>query len=251
MHQKWHQAYEESVHVPFIVHNPKLFPKPQTTDVLTSHADLLPTMLGLAGLDAASLRQKLAQTHDEARPLVGRDLSGLIFGEVNPAKINDPVYVMTDDEPSRGGNQVSWKGTMYASVIQPNHVETVVANLKTGSGGALQKWKYSRYFDNPQFWSNPNASPPTDVVTLIAGQVNQAGGKPANTTVKTARVPDEIEAYNVSEDPLELTNLAGSSASGVQAALNQLDQLLRQQCAAKRLQPTSGTVPSQLDCSDI
>ena len=50
MHQKWHQAYEESTHVPFIVHNPTLFSGRQTLDAMTSHADLLPTMLGLAGL---------------------------------------------------------------------------------------------------------------------------------------------------------------------------------------------------------
>jgi choline-sulfatase len=247
MHQKWHQAYEESVHVPFIVHNPLLFPQRQATDALTSHADLIPTLLGLAGLDAARLQQQLAQTHDEVRPLVGRDLSGLIVGEVNPASITEPVYVMTDDEVSRGDNQVSWKGTMYASVVQPDHVETVVANLPTGSNGASEKWKYSRYFDTPQFWSDPNT--PQDVVTLLNGPVNQAGPKTATTTVKTTRVPDQIEAYNVTRDPTELTNLAGSSNPTVKATLNQLATLLEQQCAAKRLEPRSGDVPGQLDCS--
>jgi arylsulfatase A-like enzyme len=53
MFQKWHQAYEESSHVPFIMHNPTLFSGRQTLDAITSHADLLPTMLGLAGLSPA------------------------------------------------------------------------------------------------------------------------------------------------------------------------------------------------------
>ncbi len=71
MHQKWHQAYEEAVHIPFILHNPKLFSGRQSVDLISSHADLLPTMLGLAGLDPVSLQQMLAQTHDEVHPLVG------------------------------------------------------------------------------------------------------------------------------------------------------------------------------------
>jgi choline-sulfatase len=249
MHQKWHQAYEESTHIPFIVHNPRLFPRRQTTDVITSHADVIPTLLGLAGLDAARLRQQLAETHDEVHPLVGRDLSDLILGEGEPDKIDEPVYIMTDDEISRGANQVSWRGTMYASVVQPNHIETIVTYLPTGPNRALQKWKYSRYFDNPQFWSDP--ATPQDVVTLISGQVDRPGSKTATTTVKNRQVPDQLEAYNVTEDPLELKNLAGSSNSGVRATLRQLEQMLRKQCAAKRLHPRSGDVPGQLDCGDI
>jgi len=34
MAQKWHQAYEESTHVPFIVHNPRLFAGRQSVDTL-------------------------------------------------------------------------------------------------------------------------------------------------------------------------------------------------------------------------
>ena len=59
MAQKWYQAYEETTHVPFVVSNPLLFPRAKTTDVITSHADLLPTMLGLAGIDASQVQKKL------------------------------------------------------------------------------------------------------------------------------------------------------------------------------------------------
>ncbi len=75
----------------------------------------------------------------------------MILGQVDPSTINDPVYFMTDDEISRGENQISYKDTQYASVVQPNHIETVIANLPTGPRKAMQTWKYSRYFDNPQF----------------------------------------------------------------------------------------------------
>ncbi len=190
MFQKWHQAYEESTHVPFIMHNPLLFTGRQTLDGLTSHADLLPTMLGLAGLDAAQLQQDLAVTHTEVHPLVGRDLSGVILGETDPAEVSEPVYFMTDDEPSRGANQTTATGVTYRSVIQPNSIETVVAHLPTGRRGAREKWKYSRYSDNPQFWSDPQTFgftdshlPPVspdlgtqrDVVTTVHGNVNREG----------------------------------------------------------------------------
>ena len=222
MFQKWHQAYEESTHVPFIMHNPLLFTGRQTLDGLTSHADLLPTMLGLAGLDPAQLQQDLTVTHTEVHPLVGRDLSGVILGETDPAEVSEPVYFMTDDEPSRGANQTTATGVTYRSVIQPNNIETVVAHLPTGRRGAREKWKYSRYSDNPQFWSDPQTFgftdshlPPVspdlgtqrDVVTMVHGNVNREGPKRAFTTVKTHPVPDQAEAYNLSRDPLELHNL--------------------------------------------
>lgn len=254
MFQKWHQAYEESTHVPFIIHSPTLFSGRQTVDALTSHADLLPTLLGLAGLEVAELQQELAGTHNEVHPLVGRDLSGLVRGEASPATLTDPVYFMTDDEVSRGSAQVSIANRMYESVIQPNHVETVIAMLPTGAGGARQKWKYSRYADRPQFWSNPAGTAggggPADVVTLVNGNVTSAGTKVASTTVKDQTVPDEYEAYNLATDPLEAHNLAASPDPAVQATLAQLAALLDEQCATKRLTPSSGTVPSQpVECT--
>lgn len=58
MHQKWHQAYEESTHVPFIFHNPTLFSGRQSLESSTSHADVISTMLGLAGLDPAGCARR-------------------------------------------------------------------------------------------------------------------------------------------------------------------------------------------------
>jgi arylsulfatase A-like enzyme len=77
MHEKWHNAYEESIHVPFIVAGP-LIDGPREIGVPTSHADLIPTLLGLAGIDADVAREEVARDHTEARPLAGRDLSELI-----------------------------------------------------------------------------------------------------------------------------------------------------------------------------
>jgi hypothetical protein len=52
----------------------------------------------------------------------------------------------------------------------------------------------------------------------------------------------------VTKDPLELTNLVHSTDPTVQAAISRLEKLLHQQCQAKMLKPSSGTVPSQPDC---
>src|SRR5215467_7035636 len=59
---------------------------------------------------------------------------------------------MTDNDPSRGLDQVNWTGIAYNPVVQPNHVEAVIARMEDG-----HIWKLVRYFDNPRFWSTPPA----------------------------------------------------------------------------------------------
>ena len=53
MHEKWHVAYEEGTHVPFVVAGP-LIKGVRARSTPTSHADLVPTLLGFAGIDQAS-----------------------------------------------------------------------------------------------------------------------------------------------------------------------------------------------------
>jgi choline-sulfatase len=50
MREKAYTAYEEMIHVPLIVHNPKLYPEPVETNAFYDHLDLLPTILDLAGV---------------------------------------------------------------------------------------------------------------------------------------------------------------------------------------------------------
>jgi choline-sulfatase len=246
MHQKWYCTYEEATHVPFIVHNKALFSGQQSLSEVTSHADLLPTLLGLAGLDVSAIQDELRKTHNEVQPLVGRDLSAVILGEEPGTGIRGPVYFLNEDEVSRGSKQISALGYEYWPVVQPTTVETVITYLATGAGWAKEKWKYSRYSDNPQFWSDP--AEPEDVMTIVYGNVNQAGAKRAATTVKTQPVADQAECYNLAQDPLELDNLVNSSDPSVQATIRQLEVLLHQQCEQKMLKPSSGTVPGQPDC---
>jgi arylsulfatase A-like enzyme len=241
LHQKWYCAYEEVIHVPLIIHNENLFNGRREVDMLTSHVDLLPTMLGLAGVDMDEVQEILSRDHTEVQPLVGRDLSPLLFGEGNPEGTGDPVYFMTDDDVTRGLDQVNWHGWQYNSVIQPNHVETVIATIESSEGNK-EIWKYSRYFDNPQFWTSPGTK--DDVMHETGSQNPVWGGIKAAvcvTTEKTNPVSDEFEMYNVTLDPLEEHNLAGNSMySDIE---QQLAEILDEQRCKKRLSPSVGCVP--------
>jgi choline-sulfatase len=53
MREKSYTAYEEMIHVPLIVHNPRLYPEPRETMAFYDHRSLLPTILDLAGVPNA------------------------------------------------------------------------------------------------------------------------------------------------------------------------------------------------------
>jgi len=126
MLEKWHTAYAEALHVPVVVNYRPLVrnaaaaagksPSHSTPahgdvlrqcDALTSHVDIVPTVMGLAGLsrdDIFRLSQKLAEKRP-VPPLPGVDLSPLIRGEWAPDTViehgGDPrkaVLFITDDE---------------------------------------------------------------------------------------------------------------------------------------------------------
>ncbi|MGI5839525.1 MAG: sulfatase-like hydrolase/transferase [bacterium] len=246
--QKWYCTYEEAIHVPLVIHNPRLCPIPRTVDMPTSHIDLLPTLLGLAGVDVAAVQAALRSDHTEVHPLPGRDLSPLLRGGAAD-RAWEPLYFMTDDDVTHGLGQQNFLGWNYNSVLQPNHVESVIATLPGPSGRAI--WKYSRYFDNPQFWTNPGQQddvqhefgPPGFTWNHIQASICQ-------TTQKNRPVPDEYEMYNLTDDPLEMMNLADPrfATPASRAAATTLVSLLRSQCRTKRLYPSNGVVPGAPSC---
>lgn len=240
MHQKWYQTYEEALRVPLIIANPHLLPQGASIDSITSHVDLLPTLLGLCGIDPADHLDDVAVGHSDAVLPVGRDLSETVRGRTAPP--TEPIFFMTDDDPSRGLNQENFYGVAYDSVIQPNHIESVIAEIDG------EVWKYSRYFDNLQFWTEPAPliGLPKDIVLNVEeGPINLPGEHDVDATKRVKFVPqnEEFEMYNVSNDPMELENLYNHPAHLVTQA--QLSNILDEQRALKRLRPISGDVPGQ------
>ena len=247
--QKWYCAYEEVIHVPFIMHNPLLFSEGKSIDMLTSHVDILPTMLGLAGICIEEVQEKLRNDHNEVHRLVGRDLSPLVLGVGEPERAGEPVFFMTDDDVTKGPNQVSVLGQPYNSVAQPNSIQTVIATIQIGD--QKQLWKYSVYYDNPQFWSNPGVN--DEITRWMDCSKKQDGVKTSvSFSFEEKRpVPSQYEMYNLSEDPLEITNLANPrfSTPATRVIQQALARILEEQCQQKRLVPTSGTVPGMPSCS--
>ncbi len=92
MLEKWYTAYQEAVHVPVVVQFPAsggetgpppgngIAPEPRQLDALTSHVDILPTVLGFADVHAeqrCEISAKLAESRP-VPPLPGADLSAII-----------------------------------------------------------------------------------------------------------------------------------------------------------------------------
>lgn len=138
MFQKWYQAYQEAIHVPLIISSPKFGNQHQDVYSLTSHVDILPTILDFAKANPTKLREKLSQSFSLALPPSGISLYPLIK---NPGKQTGPVYFYTEDNPTNGPNQVNGRCQPYESVNQPAAVEAILAVID----GDL--WKLTHYYN--------------------------------------------------------------------------------------------------------
>jgi len=231
LRQKWFTSYEEATHVPCLFKIPESLKnqaqKPASgTDVLSSHVDIIPTLLGLAGLNSESIRQTLDSTFTEARRLVGRDLSPVITGK--GTLVDAPIYITIDDQVMTGSNQLNpLTRAPYLGVNQPASLQIVLSYL--GSDRSL--WKFARYYDNTQWWTNPDE-------LNAKGEFN--GYDLTGGLFKDRPVADNFEMYNLNTDTLELKNLyhpAHANSSTAKIALDLL-VLLRAECINKRLPPS-------------
>ncbi|MDP6539072.1 MAG: sulfatase-like hydrolase/transferase [Planctomycetota bacterium] len=250
MHQKWYTAYDESIRVPLVI-RPAGGTDGRQVDAVTSHVDVLPTLLGMAGQTPEELLDWTAHGQSDAVLPVGRDLSGVVSGESDPADVRDPIYFMTDDDPSRGLDRHNFLGVEHNAIVQPSHIETVIVEADFGDG--LRLWKLSRYFDSPRYWTHPedeHCPPhPRRDVTLEVDDPPEVEGSHSSEAihhVKLEPLADEYEMYDLTEDPMELRNLILNPHYSEHA--NRLRKLLRRECETKRLGPASGRVPGQPDC---
>ncbi|MDE3055732.1 MAG: sulfatase-like hydrolase/transferase [Verrucomicrobiota bacterium] len=206
--QKWFNMYEESIHVPLIFYSPTLLPQGKHVDLITSHIDLLPTLCGLAHIDANAVTQTLQETFTNSSPLVGRDLSEVVLAEASSDKIaslEEPALFLTYDQIFTGSHSVSRTGTPYTYVDQPAFIHAIITRLN----GEI--WKYAIYFANRTF---TNAPLPCSCSTPIPEDV-----------------PPQYEMYNLSKDPLEINNVTGTPA--YRKVEKKLRRLLRKQVESK------------------
>ena len=100
-----------------------------------------------------------------------------------------PVYFMTEDDISRGSTQVGLVGARpYESVAAPSRVESVIATVPTGGGGAPELWKLNHYYERLDDW-------------------NESQGLARNPFLPPAADP-VFELHNLTTDPEERRNVA-------------------------------------------
>ena len=206
LQQKWYGAFDEAIHIPLLLSGPGIVPRSGGISTPTSHVDLLPTLLGLAGIDVDEAAAVIQSTHSEVQPLPGRDLSALLTGQASETEVAQPIYFMTEDDVSRGSHQINlFSGHPYEAVQQPSNIESVITTLPSGPGGAEEIWKLNHYYEQT----------PADVEELA----------PGDGTV--------FELHNLSTDPEERRNHADEAAE----VLAQLQALLVSERQSKRRQP--------------
>ncbi len=147
LRQKIFNAYEETIRVPMIVSNPRMFPAPRTSEALVSLLDVVPTFLGLAGADAGP------------EPLDGHDLGPVLRGESEA--VRDAVLFTYDDHQA---------GTaLQDGAGQPNRIRAV----------RDKRFKYAVYLDPaaraaPEFEMYDLEADPLEVRNLLERRSGRA-----------------------------------------------------------------------------
>jgi arylsulfatase A-like enzyme len=192
MQQKWYTAFDEAIRVPLLVSGPGIAASPGGVSVPTSHIDLLPTILGLAGVEPESLVGRLSEHHVEVRDLVGRDLSPTIFDPSGASSPEGPVYFTTEDHIDAGlRDRNRFTNEPFVPVAAPANIESVIVALPDGEDRAPRLWKLTQYYDRLADWEAAHrvAPPPSAEPEPVASQ---------------------WELYDLSRDPEERKNLWSS-----------------------------------------
>lgn len=210
LQQKWHNAYDEAIRVPLTIRGPGIDAAAGGSAIPTSHVDLLPTLLGLAGVDVEAAAASVAEHHVETHPLVGRDLSRVVGGAVAAGDGFDPIYFMTEDQISRGlRHQNIFSGRPYDPVAPPAKIESVIVQLPNREVGPPELWKLNHYYDR------------------------LPDGAEATPAVGGDEIGSQWELHNLTVDPEERTDRSATDP----AVADQLRGVLETQREAKRLRP--------------
>ena len=233
LHQKWFTLYDEATRVPFqIVRTGRNPNEPRTIlDIPTSHVDLIPTALGMAGLEEKELSLKLSDSFTEMHPLPGCDLSPLIENQNKTRFLERSVYMMTRDNMLEGDNLASALARHLGRANNPpapmkirvpadvaSNFEGIVKRVSDtdAQGGKGNLWKLVRAFDDPSTWSHP-------------GVRQLTSSSPPAIRHRNSTIPDQWELYNLDSDPIELENESKNPALG--EVFNFLKNCLKEESA--------------------
>jgi choline-sulfatase len=110
MRQKFYNVYRETLSVPLIISNPRLYPQPKTTDAFASLIDVVPTLASAAGTP-----------EPQQYGFKGRDLMPILSDPT--ASVQDVLHFTYEDDvfPVKGADCIR-------AIVEPN-------------------WKYAVYYD--------------------------------------------------------------------------------------------------------
>ena len=173
-------AYEENSKVPFIIVHPD-YPA-GTSDVLTSHLDLLPTMIGLTGLPEAQRNEAMKSLpgHDFSGTLsqaertnVHATRTGILFNYVAPLTIDAEFC----SKCVSGGSGSAAKAGIELDSLKPH------LNKRGFLAFAFDgRYKFARYYA-PDAFNVPK-------------------------TIKEIFAYNDVQLFDLKEDPSEMKNLA-------------------------------------------
>jgi arylsulfatase A-like enzyme len=207
LHQKWFNLYDEATRVPFVIARiGDGATQARVVSAPTSHVDLVPTLLGAAGIDVEVVADALSESFSEVHPLPGRDLMPVVDGE--PADDYRPIYLMTRDNVLEGDTGASAAARQMGLTVNPpvplriripahvaSNFEGLVVRVDDAEAplGAGHLWKLVRTFDDPSTWTEPG-------VRQLA--TNGIGGE----AYRTDPLDDQWELYDLTADPIEADN---------------------------------------------
>mmetsp|Transcript_21906 Transcript_21906/g.26649 ORF Transcript_21906/g.26649 Transcript_21906/m.26649 type:complete len:259 (+) Transcript_21906:543-1319(+) len=144
--------------------------------------------------------------------------SSACVNSLDQVVVQDAIYMELADHVTRGNSQFrafskpapyirALYHFEYDCVQGPNCIDAVVLHLEF-NGEFVAKLKYAKYWDNPEYWSNPfnedvykvrkKIQDPTSGKTLHRGDI----------AVRSKQLPEEEELYDLILDPTEAKNLA-------------------------------------------
>ena len=187
-------AYEESLHLPFLVMHPDVRGG-QDCRSLTSHIDVAPTLLAMAGMDRARMGEAAG------RDLPGKDISAAL-GNPGNAKVNALRESILFTYSGLAQNDSELMRVIAEAVVAKK--DPKVALKESGFKPDLRKrgslrtvfdgrYKYTRYF-SPLQRNRPTA----------LGSIYQY---------------NEPELFDLEGDPGEMTNLAASQGSNAELVM--------------------------------